>query len=75
MEEIWCKQAWQVARSQEARFLLARVFSLPRLCRASSFSKSVFDTLRTLLSALLNRSAGVSPDTSGAAGKGLMGGL
>jgi hypothetical protein len=51
---------------QEARFLLARFFSLVRLSRASSFSKSALDTFKTILSALLSRSAGVSPGTFGA---------
>ena len=46
-------------------------FSLARLSRAFSFRKSAFDALRTLLSALLNRSAGVSPGTFGA-GSGFM---
>ena len=45
---------------------MARFFSLARLSRASSFSKSAFDTLRTMLSALLNRSAGVLPGMFGA---------
>jgi hypothetical protein len=53
-------------RSQEARFFVARFFSLARLSRASFFNKSAFDTLRTILSALLSRSAGVSPGTFGA---------
>ena len=57
---------------QEARFFVARFFSLARLSRASFFSKSAFDTLRTMLSALLSRSAGVSPGTFGAAGSGFM---
>jgi hypothetical protein len=48
------------------RFFLACLFSLARLSRASSFNKSAFDTLRTMLSALLSRSAGVSPGTFGA---------
>jgi len=56
--------------SQEARFF--RFLSLARLSRASSFSKSAFDTLRTILSALLRRSAGVSPGTFGAAGSGFI---
>jgi len=38
--------------SQEARFFVVR------LSRASFFSKSAFDTLRTILRALLSRSAG-----------------
>ena len=58
-------------RVQEARFFAARFLSLARLSRASFFSKSFFDTLRTILSALLSRSAGVSPGTRGA-GDGLM---
>jgi hypothetical protein len=45
---------------------VARFFSLARLSRASLFSKSAFDTLRTMLSALLSRPAGVSPGTLGA---------
>lgn len=55
-----------------ARFFVARFLSLARFSRASFFSKSAFDTLRTMLSALLSRSAGVSPGTSGAAGSGFM---
>jgi hypothetical protein len=57
---------------QEARFFTARFLSLARFSRASFFSKSAFDTLRTMLSALLSRSAGVSPGTFGAAGNGFM---
>jgi hypothetical protein len=57
---------------QEARFFVARFLSLARLIRASFFSKSAFDTLRTMLSALLSRSAGVSPGTFGAAGSGFI---
>ena len=60
------------ACDQEACFLLARFVSLPLLSRASSFSKSAFDTRRIMLSALLNRSAGVSPGTSGTAGNRLI---
>jgi hypothetical protein len=45
------------------RFFAARFLSLARLSRASFFSKSAFDTLRTMLSALLSRSPGVSPGT------------
>jgi hypothetical protein len=51
---------------QKARFFAARFFSLALLSRAFSFSKSAFDTFRTLLSALLSRSAGVLPGTFGA---------
>lgn len=45
---------------------MARFFSLVRLSRASFFTKSTFEILRTMLSALLSRSAGVSPRTFGA---------
>ncbi len=62
----------RVARSQRVRFFAARFLSLARLSRASFFSKSALDTLRTMLSALLSRSAGVSPGTSGATGNGFM---
>ena len=57
---------------QEACFCLARFFSLACLCRASSFSRSTLETFSTRFSALLSRSAGVSPGTLGAAGSGLM---
>jgi hypothetical protein len=57
---------------QEAQCFAARFFSLARLSRASFFSKSAFDTLRTMLSAWLSRSAGVSPGTFGATGNGFM---
>jgi hypothetical protein len=57
---------------QEARFFATRFFSLDRLSRASFFSNSALDTLRTMLSALLSRSAGVAPGTFGAAGNGFI---
>jgi hypothetical protein len=60
------------ANNSELRFFAARFFSLARLSRASFFSKPALDTLRTMLSALLSRSAGVFPGMFGAAGKGFM---
>src|SRR6185312_3429654 len=55
--------AWRI---QEAGFFAARFFSLARFSRVSFFSKSVFDTLSTIFSALLIRSALVLPGTCGA---------
>jgi hypothetical protein len=49
---------------QEVFFV--RFFSLVRFSRASFFSKSFFDTVSTMLSALLMRSASVFPGTCGA---------
>ena len=60
------------ATPQEVRFFVARFLSLARLSRASFFSKSSFETLRTMLSALPIRSDGVSPGTCGAAGNGFI---
>jgi hypothetical protein len=45
---------------------LARFFALARLSRASFFSSSSFETVRTMRSALLMRWASVSPGTGGA---------
>jgi hypothetical protein len=45
---------------------LDRFFSCVRFRRASFFSRSFFDTVSTMLSALLIRSASVLPGTSGA---------
>jgi hypothetical protein len=50
---------------QEAGFFAARFLVLARFNFASSFSKAALGTVNTILSALLNRSLGVSPGTAG----------